>query len=94
MSGSHLDHHIAHGIKELVSHLPPLRTRKNPVIAGLLGFLFGGVGLGLYLGTWSDFFVPILVFMGLSFIFPVLGTLAAIAFATGWGVVRAINSGG
>jgi hypothetical protein len=93
MSNSHLNHAIGHGIKEALTRLPPIRDKKNPLIAGLLGFLLGGLGLGLYFRSWADFIVPILVFMGLSIMIPGLGSVAAILFATGWGVVRALASG-
>ncbi len=87
------EHHVAHGIKALLEDLPPIREKKNPLIAGILGFLFGGVGLGLYFQSWKDFFYPILVMIGLSIIIPGLGTIVAIIFTTIWGIVRAANSG-
>jgi uncharacterized membrane-anchored protein YitT (DUF2179 family) len=33
----------------LMDNLPALQSEKNPVLAGLIGFLFGGIGLGIYL---------------------------------------------
>lgn len=47
--------HVAHGIHALLADLPPIREKKNPLVAGVLGFLFGGIGLGLYFGSWKDF---------------------------------------
>lgn len=87
------NHAVAHGIKGLLENLPPIKEKKNPLIAGVLGFLFGGIGLGLYFRTWQDFVFPVLIFIGLSIIFPVLGTGAAIILTTIWGIVRAADSG-
>jgi hypothetical protein len=43
--------------------MKPLKQRKNPVIAFILGFLLQGVGVGLYLESWKDFFVCVGVFV-------------------------------
>ncbi|MGA3237423.1 MAG: hypothetical protein ABSG03_14060 [Bryobacteraceae bacterium] len=86
------NHHAAHGIKALLEDLPPLRKKKNPLIAALAGFFLGGVGLGLYLQSWKDCVYPILVFILLSIIFPGVGTIAALFFAAIWGFARASGS--
>jgi hypothetical protein len=88
-----VNHAVGHGIKHLLKDLPRLERKKNPFIAGMLGFFFGGVGLGLYFQSWKDFVYPVLIFIGLSIVFPGLGTLTAIIFTAIWGVVRAVDSG-
>jgi hypothetical protein len=90
---SHHSHLASHGIKELVKDLPPLKKKKNPVVAALAGFFLGGIGLGLYLQSWKDCVYPILIFILLSLVFPGIGTLAALALTSVWGFVRALDSG-
>ena len=43
--------------------MKPLRQQKNPVIAFILGLLLQGVGVGLYLESWRDFFVCVGIFV-------------------------------
>lgn len=71
----------------------PIKDKKNPLIAGLIGFAFGGIGLGLYFRSFKDFLYPILVMLLLSFLFPGVGTVAGIALTTLWGIIRAEGSG-
>jgi hypothetical protein len=40
---------------ELLERLPPLKKRRRPNIACLVGFLFGGIGLAIYFRTFVDF---------------------------------------
>jgi len=87
------EHHAFHFIKHLFGDLPPLVEKKNPLIAGILGFCFGGIGLGLYFQSWKDFFYPVIAFVLLSIVIPGLGTILAVIFTGIWGVVRAANSG-
>lgn len=74
-------------MKGLKEDLPDV-THKNTLLAGFLGFLFGGIGLGLYFQSWRDFLFPILLFVFLSLIFPVIGTGVAILITSGWGIIR------
>ena len=58
--------HVPRAAKEVRKHLrkmKPLKQRKNPVIAFILGFLLQGIGVGLYLESWKDFFVCIGIFV-------------------------------
>lgn len=34
-------------------------VRRDPVVTGFIGFLFGGIGLGLWLRSWFDLFAPV-----------------------------------
>ena len=87
------DHIFIHGMKALLEDLPPIKEEKNPLIAGILGLLFGGVGLGLYFQSWKDFLYPILIMIILSILIPGLGTIAAVILTTLWGLFRACDSG-
>jgi len=89
-------HHYPHFIHKLLEDLPPIKEKKNPVLAGILGFLFGGIGLGIYFQSFKDFLYPVLVFLMLSVLLApllVVGPFLALLFASGWGVVRALGSG-
>ncbi|MDB4947683.1 MAG: hypothetical protein JWM27_332 [Gemmatimonadetes bacterium] len=48
---------------EVLNDLEPLKGRKNPVIAFVLGFLLQGIGVGLYLESWKDFFMCVGIFV-------------------------------
>ncbi len=88
--------HYPHWIKLLLEDLPPIREKKDPVVAGILGFLLGGIGLGLYFQSWKDFLYPVIVFIMLSILlipFIVVGPFLGCVFASLWGVVRALGSG-
>ena len=55
--------HLAKHTSEALKELEPLQQRKNPVIAFVLGFLLQGIGVGLYLESWKDFFVCVGIFV-------------------------------
>jgi hypothetical protein len=40
--------------------LPPPRKQRSPAAAAIVGFLFGGIGLGLYFRSVVDFVIPVL----------------------------------
>jgi len=88
-------------IGALIKDLPRIHG-KSRVLAGIIGFAFGGLGLGLYFWSWRDFLYPILVFIlavlvAGTFILPVLGVapgwLVGSLFASGWGIWRASGGG-
>jgi hypothetical protein len=93
-------HGAGRAIKSLVGDLPVLE-KKNWVLAGLLGFFFGGLGLGLYFQSWKDFIYPILVFFIVTiawgsfipFFGAAPGALVGFLFASCWGIWRALGSG-
>ncbi len=47
-------------VMEFVSAMPPLRRERSPQAAATVGFLFGGIGLGIYCRSFIDFALPIL----------------------------------
>ena len=85
--------HVAHGIKALWEDLPPIREKKHPLLAGIIGFMFGGIGLGLYFQSWKDFLYPVLAWVALAIVIPGLGLILAAIFSATWGAARAANSG-
>jgi hypothetical protein len=46
--------------------MKPLKQHKNVAVAAVLAFLFGGIGLGIYLRSWRDFGVAIAIGLGMS----------------------------
>lgn len=55
--------HMAKDISEGLGKMKRLKQKKNPVIAFILGFLLQGIGVGLYLESWKDFFVCVGIFV-------------------------------
>ena len=47
----------------IADEMKPLKKRKNPALAASLGFFTGGIGLGIYLGSRVDFFLPLGMFL-------------------------------
>jgi hypothetical protein len=46
--------------------LPVLQKQKNPAAAIVIGFLTGGIGLGIYLRSFVDVLIPLILFVGVS----------------------------
>jgi len=77
--------------------LPPLRSQKNAQLAALLGFLFGGLGLGIYFLSFIDFILPTVITLllassflaGQSFGF---GFWVGVLFSSAYGYFRVISS--
>jgi hypothetical protein len=44
--------------------LPLLHEKKDPAWAIVVGFLLGGIGLGVYFRSLLDVLIPILLFVG------------------------------
>lgn len=78
----------------LFKALPPLSKTKNSQIAAVLGFLFGGIGLGIYFLSFIDFLIPILFAILLVGVLPSSeGALLAGAIISAlWGYLRVENS--
>lgn len=51
-------HSIVGGLFSIADQLEPLDDIKNPFVAAACGFLFGGIGLGIYLKSVKDFLIP------------------------------------
>ena len=50
-------------IAQIMNPLPPLRARKRPWLAFVLGFLFSGIALGIYFRSWVDLIVPTVIWL-------------------------------
>ena len=51
----------------LFNHLSPLHASKSEAWAAILGFAFGGLGLGIYFRSFIDFVIPVAIFFALFF---------------------------
>ncbi len=65
MSENHWKHvpEVAKEIGHKLQEMRPLKQKKSPVIAFILGFLLQGIGVGLYLESWKDFFACVGIFV-------------------------------
>lgn len=86
-------------IARIMNPLQPVRTRKTPWLAFVLGFLFSGIALGIYFRSWVDLIVPTVVWavgIGLDNAFPTVlgdaGFWAGAVIGGLWGLLRAVNS--
>jgi hypothetical protein len=48
-------------------YLPALRRRKNPLLALVIGFVAGGIGLGVYFRSVVDAVIPIALSVAVAF---------------------------
>ena len=58
--------------------MKPLKSRKNPITAAILAFMFGALGIGLYLRSWRDAGVTLAVGLGLSVLSLRLGLIGSV----------------
>lgn len=74
--------------------MPPLKRRKNPSLAAIIGLLFGGIGLGIYFASLVDFIIPIAITVILVITVQTngVGAIVGAIIAGVWGLVRAIAS--
>jgi hypothetical protein len=76
----------------LLDKLPVLNSRKNPVGACVIGLFLGSIGIGIYLQSFADFLIPLLVFIVLVIVIPGLGAAPGWIFAGLYGYFRVVNS--
>ena len=86
-------------VARVMDPLAPLRTKKRPWLAFILGFLLSGIALGIYFRSWVDLVIPTAIWaigIAVDSLFPsVLGDAGfwGGAIVGGlWGLLRAINS--
>lgn len=75
-----------------VHNLEALPERKNPLIAALVGFFFGAIGVAVYFRSVRDFVVCVVSLIGFTFAIPVGGAPIGWLFAAGYGFFRAVTS--
>jgi len=73
-------------IAQIMTPLPPLRERKRPWLAFVLGFLFSGIALGIYFRSWVDLIVPTVIWLVL------IATPGDAGFLGGCGYRRAVGA--
>ena len=84
---------IVSNLQWMFGNLEPLRDRKNPGVAAVVGFLFGGIGLGIYLRNFIDFIIPIVLSVLLFVVTGQdLGFLVGACVASAYGYFRVTNS--
>lgn len=86
-------------IARVMNPLPPLRARKNPWLALVLGFLLSGVALGIYFRSWIDLIVPTAIWLvlialdnAMPAVFGDAGFWVGALIGGLWGLLRAVNS--
>ncbi len=87
----HIPHQVIRSAFGVAEKLEPLKTKKDPIVAAIAAFVLGGVGLGIYLGSVVDFFVPwliVLILMVLGIPFGELPLFFTPFFWAFWGYRR------
>jgi len=76
-------------VESFIRKLPPPAKARDENVACLIGFLFGGIGLAIYLRTVVDFFLPIGIFIVLFAVYPhAASAVAALVIAALYGYFR------
>jgi len=78
-------------IARIMNPLRPLRARKTPWLAFVLGFLLSGIALGIYFRSWVDL-VPTIIWLVLIATPGDAGFWAGAVIGGLWGLLRAANS--
>jgi hypothetical protein len=86
-SGDLLQH-----LAQVMNPLPPLRARKHPWLAFVLGLLLSGIGLGVYFRSWIDLIIPTVILVALANLVGGYGFLLAAVIGGVWGLLRVVNS--
>ncbi|MBX3001208.1 MAG: hypothetical protein KF893_21975 [Caldilineaceae bacterium] len=72
--------------------LEPLKEKKNPLVAFMMGFAFGPFGTGIYLASWADFFFAFAILIALGIVIPGVGLLPGWLLSGAYATVRVITS--
>lgn len=78
--------------KQVLSALPPLRRRKNPSLALLIGLVAGGLGLSLYFRSFVDLVLPVAIAITAALMLGDAGVLGGAIVAGLYGFARAHDS--
>ena len=78
-------------IARIMNPLRPLRARKTPWLAFVLGFLFSGIALGIYFRSWVDLVVPTIIWLVLIATPGDAGFWVGAVIGGLWGLLRAVN---
>jgi len=58
------------GIENMLRQLPPPAKQRDANVASIIGFLFGGIGLAIYLRTFVDLVLPLGIGLLIFAIYP------------------------
>jgi hypothetical protein len=89
---------MVQAIFTIMDKLDPFPKQKSPQLAGFLGFVLGGLALGVYFLSFIDFLIPIGIAIAATVIAQQFGDLAGLGWLAGaiiaalWGYFRALNS--
>ena len=76
----------------ILRKLPPLKRHRDPSWAAVIGFLTGGVGLGIYFRSVLDALMPIAIVILLASVVGPAGALGGALVAALYGYFRAASS--
>jgi hypothetical protein len=79
-------------VTQKMDPFPPLRARQSPSLAFVLGFLFSGVGLGIYFRSRVDLIVPSIVWVILIATLEGQQLLVGAVIGGLWGLLRTVSS--
>jgi hypothetical protein len=79
-------------IEKLMNSLPPIHSLKNPSLALIIGFVAGGIGLGIYFRTVVDLVLPLGIAVATVHVFGDYGLLGGAIIASLYGFFRALSS--
>jgi hypothetical protein len=90
-----MSHVFGHAVKHAFEHSKSMHkvgVGKSPLVAFVAGFLFGPFGLGLYLRSWADCFIPLTLIIIGSVFTAGIATPLLWMLCGAWGWVRVSNS--
>lgn len=91
MSAHHFAHIVTHAFSSS-SQMTPVGAGKNALVGFVAGFLFGPIGVGLYLGSAADFALSLgMVLLG-SIMTAGLGAPVFWCLCGAWAYTRIKNS--
>jgi hypothetical protein len=82
---------VGHAFRES-EKMPRVGAGKSPVAAFVVGFMFGPLGVGLYLKSWPDFFLLLGLILVGSFMTAGLGAPFFWCLCGFWGAARVARS--
>jgi len=79
-------------INKIMDKMEPLKDEKNPNVACVIGFLLGGIGLGIYFRSFVDFVLLLGILIATVLSFGDAGFVAGAVIAALYGYFRVVNS--
>ncbi len=91
MSNAHYAHAVGQVFKR-AKDMPAVGKGKNPMVGFIMGFAFGPLGVGLYLGSFADFVLSLTMVLLGAFVTAGVGAPAFWALCGFWAYTRIRNS--